>query len=86
MMLDLDALRTTDFRRPRPDPAGPGRCPACAMVVEIIKEVCASRDPALLEVCVELGFVHAVVGHPWDRSEERRYFLARLRGEEPDPD
>ncbi|MFJ2407133.1 hypothetical protein ACIOUE_38200 [Streptomyces xanthochromogenes] len=71
-------IEITDFSKPRAGPIGPEACPACAVIAKIMAEVRDIKDPELLSMCVELGTRHIAVGHPWDFSTERRFFLTRL--------
>lgn len=80
MALDLAELRFTDFGERRPGHIDPTTCPACAMVVRILYEAAATRSTELLTSGVELGTLHALVGHPLDRRPARRDFLARPPG------
>ncbi|WP_189761998.1 hypothetical protein [Streptomyces xanthochromogenes] len=81
MALDLAELQFTDFGERRPGDIDPTTCPACAMVVRILYEAAATRSTELLSSGVELGTLHALVGHPLDRSSARRTFLARTLGD-----
>ncbi|MFG2716814.1 hypothetical protein ACGFW5_00680 [Streptomyces sp. NPDC048416] len=70
-MLDLAAVRATDFTKPRPGPIDPKVCPACALVRAIAVEAVESDDRALAGQWVELARTHAELGHPWDTRWRR---------------
>ncbi|MER0445632.1 hypothetical protein ABR738_13865 [Streptomyces sp. Edi4] len=67
IVLDLAAVRATDFMKPRPGPIDPRSCPACALVKSIAIEAAETRDRELTIQWVELASTHAQLGHPWDR-------------------
>ncbi|MFD7162003.1 hypothetical protein [Streptomyces violascens] len=70
-MLDLAAVRATDFTKPRPGLIDPAACPACALVKTLGAEVADAGDPELAVQWVELASLHAELGHPWDRRLDR---------------
>ncbi|MFK0175728.1 hypothetical protein ACIQVR_07170 [Streptomyces xanthochromogenes] len=78
--MNLAELQSIDFGRQQPGNVDPKTCPACAMVVKLLREAAATRSRDLLSTCLELGSHHALMGHPWDLRPERRDFLAQTLG------
>ncbi len=80
MTVHLADLQAMDFRARRPGNVDPGTCPACAMVVEVLYAAVDEHDPHLVDFAVELGALHALLGHPGDHRPERKNFLSQTLG------
>ncbi|WP_406508211.1 hypothetical protein [Streptomyces sp. NBC_00212] len=65
-MLDPAAWDVADFTKPRPGRVDPKTCPACARVKTLGIEAAEIGAPELAAEWVELAYVHAELGHPWD--------------------